>query len=184
MASALISGLANPPRSDLLIRVVEPIAAARERLQATFDLTTFTDPVSAVEGADVVLLAVKPQIMSVVLGELAGSGSDESVFCFLGSLVWTALLAPPPGAKWLTCLMRAIPITPLVWGTIGLGTTFKETVRGGIPEWLDLLRMVFWVAVLTSWWLIPLATVLLWSGSRAFRSMGRAAARPASRHED
>ena len=32
MASALISGLANPPRSDLSIRVVDPNEEARERL--------------------------------------------------------------------------------------------------------------------------------------------------------
>ena len=34
MASALISGLANPPRSDLRIRVVDPDDAARARLLA------------------------------------------------------------------------------------------------------------------------------------------------------
>ncbi|MCW8871605.1 pyrroline-5-carboxylate reductase [Pseudomonadota bacterium] len=72
MASALISGLANPPRSDLRIRVVEPSESARRRLEETFSLATFTDAVSAVEGADVVLLAIKPQIMSTVLDELAG----------------------------------------------------------------------------------------------------------------
>jgi pyrroline-5-carboxylate reductase len=72
MASALISGLANPPRSDLQIRVVDPNESARDRLHATFDIGVFTDPVAAIAGADVVLLAVKPQTMPVVLDELAG----------------------------------------------------------------------------------------------------------------
>ena len=71
MASALISGLANPPRSDLRIRVVDPSEEARNRLQATFDVETLTDALPAIRGADVVLLAVKPQTMPLVLDEPA-----------------------------------------------------------------------------------------------------------------
>ena len=69
MASALISGLANPPRSDLRIRVVDPDDGARSRLRATFDVPVFTDKeaIGAIQGADVILLAIKPQTMPVVL---------------------------------------------------------------------------------------------------------------------
>ena len=58
MASALISGLANPPRSDLRIRVVDPDDAARSHLQTTFGLSVYTDTeaIAAIDGADVIFV--------------------------------------------------------------------------------------------------------------------------------
>ncbi|MBT8040383.1 MAG: pyrroline-5-carboxylate reductase [Xanthomonadales bacterium] len=70
MATALISGLVNPPRTHIRIRVSDPNPEAREHLESTFKVTTFADSREAVEGADVVLLAIKPQIMSTVLDQL------------------------------------------------------------------------------------------------------------------
>lgn len=72
MATALISGLVNPPRAHIKIRVSDPNEAARNHLASTFRVETFTDSKAAVEGADVILLAVKPQIMPMVLDELKG----------------------------------------------------------------------------------------------------------------
>lgn len=70
MATALISGLVNPPRAHISIRVSDPDPQARAHLESTFRITTFTDSAQAVTGADVVLLAIKPQIMPLVLDQL------------------------------------------------------------------------------------------------------------------
>jgi pyrroline-5-carboxylate reductase len=72
MATALISGLVNPPRAHIKIHVSDPNEAARNHLEQTFRITTFIDSQVAVEGADVILLAVKPQIMPLVLDQLRG----------------------------------------------------------------------------------------------------------------
>ena len=72
MASALISGLVNPPRAHLNIRVCDPSKEARGHLEKTFQVSTFTDAALAIDTADVVVLAVKPQTMPVVLSSLAG----------------------------------------------------------------------------------------------------------------
>lgn len=114
MASALISGLANPPRSDLRIRVVEPGEEARKRLQATFDLTTFTDAVAAIEGADVVLLAIKPQIMSVVLDELAGHVQPDQLVLSIAAGVTMDSIEARLGSS--QAVVRCMPNTPALIG--------------------------------------------------------------------
>ena len=71
MATALISGLVNPPRAHLKIRVSDPSEPARKRLEKTFGVPTFTDSTQAIDGADVIVLAVKPQVVRQVAEELA-----------------------------------------------------------------------------------------------------------------
>lgn len=71
MATALISGLVNPPRAHIKIRVSDPNPEARKHLETTFRVKTFPDSLEAVQDADVILLAVKPQIMPQVLNQLA-----------------------------------------------------------------------------------------------------------------
>jgi pyrroline-5-carboxylate reductase len=73
MATALISGLVNPPRAHIRIRVSDPDQRARRHLESTFGVSTHTDSIRAIEGADVILLAVKPQIMPQVLDQLKGN---------------------------------------------------------------------------------------------------------------
>jgi len=114
MASALISGLANPPRSDLRIRVVDPSEEARTRLQATFDLTTFTDPVAAVRGADVVLLAVKPQTMPAVLEQLAGCVQPGQLVLSIAAGITAEAIARQLGAA--VAVVRSMPNTPALIG--------------------------------------------------------------------
>jgi pyrroline-5-carboxylate reductase len=114
MASALISGLANPPRSDLRIRVVEPCATTRERLEATFDLTTYTDSLTAITGADVVLLAIKPQIMSAVLGELAGHVGPGQLVLSIAAGVTMASIEAQLGHG--LAVVRCMPNTPALIG--------------------------------------------------------------------
>jgi pyrroline-5-carboxylate reductase len=114
MASALISGLANPPRSDLQIHVVDPDEAARERLQTTFDLTAFTEPLTAVSGADVVLLAVKPQIMPTVLDELSGHVQPGQLVLSIAAGVTVESIETRLGSG--LAVVRCMPNTPALIG--------------------------------------------------------------------
>jgi len=70
MATALISGLLRKPKSGLHIRVADPDEQARHRLRADFAVETFSGAADAVHDADVIVLAVKPQVMSRVLPEI------------------------------------------------------------------------------------------------------------------
>ena len=51
MATALISGLVNPPRAHIRLRVSDPNEQARRHLEDTFGAATYTDTVQAVTGA-------------------------------------------------------------------------------------------------------------------------------------
>lgn len=124
MASALISGLANPPRSDLALRVVDPSAAARERLQSTFELTAFTDPVPAVAGADVVLLAVKPQTMPEVLKALHGHVRPPQLVLSIAAGITIGTLQQAFGSD--LAVVRCMPNTPAL---IGHGITGMTASR-------------------------------------------------------
>lgn len=114
MASALISGLANPPRSDLAIRVVDPDPAARARLGATFSLETYTDPVEAVRDADVILLAIKPQTMPAVLDGLAGHVEAGQLVISIAAGTTTADIEARLGRG--TPVVRCMPNTPALIG--------------------------------------------------------------------
>jgi len=114
MASALISGLANPPRSNLRIRVVDPNDEARARLEKTFDLAAYTDPVAAIDGADVILLAVKPQIMSAVLANLAGHVRPGQLVLSIAAGVPMASIEAQLGHG--LAVVRCMPNTPALIG--------------------------------------------------------------------
>ena len=73
MAQALISGLVSCGVKPSLITVADPSSEAREQLAAkglnTVDPTA--DAKAAVIGADIVVLAVKPQVMKAVVSGVA-----------------------------------------------------------------------------------------------------------------
>ncbi|NND44959.1 MAG: pyrroline-5-carboxylate reductase [Xanthomonadales bacterium] len=114
MASALISGLVgaqNPPRS---IRVSDPSAEARQRLQSTFGAECFERSEDAVRDADLIVLAVKPQVMPAVLAELGDCVQGDPLLLSIaaGITVETlrAAFEPPPP------VVRAMPNTPALIG--------------------------------------------------------------------
>ncbi len=68
MAEALIRGLLKKKifkSGDILCS--EPVEARRKYLQDRYQITTFSDNQRAIKEADIVLLAVKPQVMDTVL---------------------------------------------------------------------------------------------------------------------
>jgi len=146
MASALISGLANPPRSHLRIRVVDPDGEARARLEKTFELTAFTDPVAAIEGADVVLLAVKPQIMSLVLSDLAGHVRPGQLVLSIAAGVTIASIESQLGQG--LAVVRCMPNTPAL---IGHGITGMTAGPQCSPKQLELAEQILSAASEVVW---------------------------------
>ncbi|MEO8308753.1 MAG: pyrroline-5-carboxylate reductase [Pseudomonadota bacterium] len=71
MARGLIGGLLGHGANPALITVADPLAAGRAALERDFAILTTDDNCAAVNGADVVVLAVKPQQMSPVARALA-----------------------------------------------------------------------------------------------------------------
>ena len=76
MARSLISGLINAGFPGSKIHATDIDADKAQQLGAEFGITGSNDNVTAVKGADVIVLAVKPQFMAEMLTQLAPAIGD------------------------------------------------------------------------------------------------------------
>lgn len=110
MASCLIGGmLANGIGKDE-ITVAEPNAAARQTLADLHGISTTEDNLSAAASAEVIVLAVKPQVMSAVATHLATALKHNPVVISIAAGIPISALE-----NWLgtdVTLIRAMPNTP------------------------------------------------------------------------
>jgi pyrroline-5-carboxylate reductase len=147
MATALISGLANPPRADLKIRVCDPSDAARSHLSKTFGVDTFTDAIPAVEDADVVVLAVKPQTMPAVLEALKGRVMSGQLVLSIAAGITMASIRKQLGDA--VAVVRSMPNTPALIGHgitgVVAGETCSEQQKQQAEEILSAAGEVVWL---------------------------------------
>lgn len=118
MASALIGGLLAKGQSAKDIRVVEINSATQKHLEKQFGIVCFSaSQKEALEGAQVVVLAVKPQHIRQVAVQLNPLLSGQIVLSIAAGIRLNDL------ARWLgthCTLVRAMPNTPAL---IGKGIT-------------------------------------------------------------
>ena len=149
MAQALISGLVSCGIKPSLITVADPSSDAREQLEAkglnTVDPTS--DAKSAVVDADIVVLAVKPQMMKVVVGAFADA-LDEQLVISVAAGLSTDILSDMLGGY--RNIVRAMPNTPSMiqmgatglYGTDNISTEQKALATAvmeasGLVMWVD-----------------------------------------------
>ncbi len=77
MARSLIGGLIADGFDAGAIRVAEPDPDQRGELAAAFGVTALADNLEAVQGADAVVLAVKPQVIREVAAEIGQRAREE-----------------------------------------------------------------------------------------------------------
>lgn len=147
MAASLIGGLRAQGVPAGAIRASEPGAEQRERLHAEHGIATFASNTEAIAGAQLVVLAVKPQVMKAVCLDLAPHLAPDqvivSIAAGIGCASLEAWLGPRP-------LVRCMPNTPalLRQGVSGLFANAlvsaaqkaqAEQVLGavGLALWLD-----------------------------------------------
>ncbi len=109
MASALIGGLLRQGWEPTHIRVADIDTAARSRLSGRFGVSTHETPRGAVEDADCVVLAVKPQNLREVALGLSTLISDKLVLSIAAGIRARDI------SRWLgghTRVVRAMPNTP------------------------------------------------------------------------
>lgn len=148
MATALIGGLQQSAQPPERITVSDPDRAARERLATSHGVECFDAALDAIAEADVVVLAIKPQVMPIVLKELAGRVSRGQLTLSIAAGIPVARIAAALGAD--RPVVRAMPNTPALIG-LGVAGLFAgpgcharhrraaEWVLGaaGETEWLD-----------------------------------------------
>lgn len=148
MAQALISGLLACGVNPEQITVSAPSAATRDVFTAqhmnTVDASK--NPKAAVTDADVVILAVKPQMMKVVVSEFADALDKQLVISVAAGLS-TALLSEMLGGY--QTIVRAMPNTPstIQMGATGLFATdiITDTQKQLATAVLEASGLVMWV---------------------------------------
>jgi pyrroline-5-carboxylate reductase len=113
MATALIGGLIAKGTEARSISVIEMSPAAREKLGARYPVHLSTAPDAAMQRADVLVLAVKPQDMKGALASVSAALEKKLVVSIAAGIRLDAL------AKWLgghRKLVRCMPNTPALIG--------------------------------------------------------------------
>ncbi len=138
MAEAMIKGLTTqahvPPQQ---IAASGPRQERGADLQARYGIRATTDNLAAVEGASIVALSVKPQVLHGVLGQLAGRIAPEALVL---SIVAGARIDTITGLLRHTAVARAMPNTP---AQIGLGMTVWTCPESLSPLQRDQAKAVF-----------------------------------------
>jgi len=119
------------------IVVAEPDPARREELAAAHGVRCVADAPQAASGADIVLLAVKPQVIDEVLASIAGVLGDGLVVSIAAGVTCARLESHLPAG---TAVVRVMPNTP------ALVREGMSVVSGGseaTAEQVDLVRELF-----------------------------------------
>jgi pyrroline-5-carboxylate reductase len=76
MAQAMIGGLVTTGMPTEMILVSDPTASQRELVSHRYDVRTLADNAELAASVDVLVLAVKPQVMAPVARELPAAGGQ------------------------------------------------------------------------------------------------------------
>lgn len=125
MARSLIGGLAARGTDTATIRVAEPVQTLRQALATDFGVQAFADAATAVQGAGLWVLAVKPQVMRQVCESVAALAQVTRPLV-------VSIAAGIPVARlqeWLgggLPVVRCMPNTPALLGA-GVTGLFADT---------------------------------------------------------
>ncbi|MCH7316054.1 pyrroline-5-carboxylate reductase [Acinetobacter sp. ANC 3882] len=144
MAQALIGGLLSRGLPTTRITVSDPVEQIRHILEEK-GIQTTTDNVEAVQHADVVVLAVKPQVLATVLQPLKGLLSDKLVISIIAGAEIQTISDLIGGSQ---RVVRVMPNTPALVQTGAHGIYAPEAVNAQDRE---LTSQILAATGLTIW---------------------------------
>jgi pyrroline-5-carboxylate reductase len=147
MASSLIGGLITDGWNRDHIRVSEPDKKRCETLLSQFNIHSSDSNSSAVQGADIVVLAVKPQVLGNICKEIAPAVAQQK--CLLISIA--AGIRESDMRRWLggdAAIVRAMPNTPALVQSGATGMIANDAVN---QEQRNLAETVLRAVGLTLW---------------------------------
>jgi pyrroline-5-carboxylate reductase len=130
----LKQGLFSPKRVNITVRHEEKAAALAKEL----GVAGGTDNRKAAHGADIVLLAVKPQVVGDVLKEIAPELGKDTLIISVAASVPTSYIEQRAGAK--IPVVRAMPNT---CSTVGCGMTGICRGAHASAEHLEIAQAMF-----------------------------------------
>src|SRR5471032_261402 len=146
MAASLIGGLRAKGLEASQIRASDPGADTRARVSAEHGIETFADNAEAIQDADVVVLAVKPQAMKAVCEAIRPSLKPNQLVVSIAAGITCASMTNWLGAQ---PIVRCMPNTPalLRQGVSGLFATAEVNAdqRQQAQELLSAVGTALWL---------------------------------------
>ena len=146
MAASLIGGLRAKGLDAAQIRASDPGEETRARVSAEHGIEVFADNAQAVEGADVIVLAVKPQAMKAVCEAIRPNLKPGQLVVSIAAGITCASMNNWLGAQ---PIVRCMPNTPalLRQGVSGLFATAEVTAeqRQQAQELLSAVGIALWL---------------------------------------
>ncbi|HUV94026.1 MAG TPA: pyrroline-5-carboxylate reductase [Anaerolineae bacterium] len=137
MAEALIRGLLSKGlATGNQITASDPLQERRAHLSEELGIRTCCSNVEAVAGAEIVVLAIKPQVLGEVLEELADQIDSRAL---LLTIVAGARIDTIRGALGTGAIVRIMPNTP---GQIGEGISVWTATREVSPPQMERAREI------------------------------------------
>jgi pyrroline-5-carboxylate reductase len=146
MAASLIGGLRAKGLEAAQIRASDPGEETRARVSAEHGIETFADNAQAIDGADVVVLAVKPQAMKAVCEAIRPSLKPDQLVVSIAAGITCASMNNWLGAQ---PIVRCMPNTPALvrQGASGLFATAEVSAeqRQQAQELLSAVGIALWL---------------------------------------
>lgn len=145
MARSLIGGLVSAGYPAAALSVADPNESIRNALASDFAITTTDNNQQIMDLCEVVVLAVKPQVMQAVASALR-AGDERPLFLSVAAGIRTASLAHWLGGE--TAIVRAMPNTPALVQSAATGLFANSQVSS---QQRDLAESIMRAAGLVQW---------------------------------
>jgi pyrroline-5-carboxylate reductase len=138
MASSIIGGLIESGHPADYISAADPFPDSLERLRTVAPVAVFSDNAAAVEGADIVILAVKPQVMAEAAGSIAAAvQKNRSLVISIAAGITIASMQSRLGPE--AAIVRCMPNTPALVGCGASGLFANDNTSGKQREFAQLV---------------------------------------------
>ncbi|WLG84554.1 pyrroline-5-carboxylate reductase [Pseudomonas cucumis] len=146
MAASLIGGLRAKGLDAAQIRASDPGEETRARVSAEYGIEVFADNAEAIQGVDVIVLAVKPQAMKAVCEAIRPNLKPNQLVVSIAAGITCASMKNWLGAQ---PIVRCMPNTPalLRQGVSGLFATSEVSAeqRQQAEELLSAVGIALWL---------------------------------------
>jgi len=147
MASSIIGGLIESGHPAERISAADPFPDSLERLREIGPVATHSDNTAAVAAADVVILAVKPQVMAEATESIAGAvTSNKAVVISIAAGVTIASMQARLGPQ--SAIVRCMPNTPALLRCGASGLFANDTCS---PQQREFAQLILSAVGTTCW---------------------------------
>ena len=146
MAKALIGGLLSNGAPKTSINVVDPNTDARKQCESLYQIHTFEIPDHAISKANIVVLAVKPNVVRNALAKIRRVYQSQSLLISVAAGIQISTLESLIGNA--RAIVRAMPNTPAL---VGRGATaVKANLNVNMAE-KELVEKIFGAIGIVRW---------------------------------